>query len=646
MASIFLSYAREDIGRAGRIAKALEDAGHSVWWDRELRAGERFSAQIDKALNNADLVVVLWSRASIQSAWVQDEASVGRDSNRLLPILIEAIGPPLGFRQYQAVDLARMRGARAARVLAEAVAAHLRGQTAPTESTTQSSIFGRFQWQWAAVGAAVLLAVALSLWLLQSRDRVAKHTVVVTANGGDMPRSRELARNITLDLGRYKTGVLGLLSVIPATDRKAAKAEYRVDVGLSGGGNNWTADLSLRARREASLLWASSIRREDANLVDIRQQATSALVHVLDCVGEVQSGKTRLSPESLSLYLDGCARLSDFDPDDPGEELLGTFRQLTRKAPDFAQGWAWLAFLEAQSYPSVQPREWNALSRSAREHLRRAKQLGPDLPITTAAEAYLPENFLSADKGLGIVGRGLSNFPESSLLHAARSAFLARVGRLAEGVKEAKAAADLDPLSPTRVDNYASSLAYSGRTRQAFEALEQAEKIWPDSTVLNGARYRLDLRYGDARNALVLLERRGAGDARPVPLDDAWRTFLEARIAPNQANIGKALVAFRARAKNRSGDWGYLQALGTFGRVDEAFAAMHSDEAIDSLSGSPDTFFRVHMRAIYSDPRFMGVAQRLGLLHYWKMTGIWPDFCREPRLPYDCSKEAAKYSGS
>jgi tetratricopeptide (TPR) repeat protein len=643
MASIFLSYAREDIAKAERIAKAIGDAGHSVWWDRELRAGQRFSSEIDRALKSADLVVVLWSSASIHSTWVQDEAAVGRDSNRLLPVLIDPVEPPLGFRQYHAVDLSRMRGARAARALSAAVEARLRGEPPPAQSAARPSLFGRFRWQWAAVGAAIILAAAVSLWLLQSRGGVTRHTVVVAANGGDMPRSQELARNITLDLGRYKTGVLGLLSVVAATDRKALNAEYRVDVGLSGGGNNWTADLSLRSHRDAGLLWASSIAREDANLVDIRQQATAALVHVLDCAGEAQSGKVKLNREALSLYLDGCAQLSDYDVSDPGEELLGIFRQLTRKAPNFAQGWAWLALLEAQSYPSVQPREWNALSRSAREHLRRAKQLGPGLPITAAAEAYLPENFLSGDKGLAIIERALANFPESTLLHASRGDFLTRVGRVSEGVKEAKAAAELDPLSPARVDNYASALAYSGRTRQAFDVLEQAEKIWPDSTVLNGARYRLDLRYGDPRNALVLLEQRGAGDARPVPLDDAWRLLLQARIAPNHANIEKALAAFRSRGKNRSGDWGYIQALGTFGRVDEAFAAMQPDEAIDALSGSPDTFFRVHMRPVYSDPRFMGVAQRLGLLNYWKETGIWPDFCREPQLPYDCGEEAAKY---
>jgi hypothetical protein len=39
----------------------------------------------------------------------------------------------------------------------------------------------------------------------------------------------------------------------------------------------------------------------------------------------------------------------------------------------------------------------------------------------------------------------------------------------------------------------------------------------------------------------------------------------------------------------------------------------------------------------------MAGAARMGLLHYWKVSGKWPDFCFDPKLPYDCRKEAAKY---
>lgn len=50
MGAIFLSYAREDLATAKRIASALEAAGHMVWWDQHIGPGSRFSREIDAAL--------------------------------------------------------------------------------------------------------------------------------------------------------------------------------------------------------------------------------------------------------------------------------------------------------------------------------------------------------------------------------------------------------------------------------------------------------------------------------------------------------------------------------------------------------------------------------------------------------------------
>ena len=82
MSRIFLSYARDDVDAARPLAEGLGQAGHDVWWDRHLHGGSRFAKEIDRALKNAEAVVVLWSETSIESAWVQDEAAEARDSER------------------------------------------------------------------------------------------------------------------------------------------------------------------------------------------------------------------------------------------------------------------------------------------------------------------------------------------------------------------------------------------------------------------------------------------------------------------------------------------------------------------------------------------------------------------------------------
>jgi TIR domain-containing protein len=77
MPDIFLSYAREDEGRARMLAEALESRGWSVWWDRRIPHGQDFNAYIQQQLDAARCIVVLWSKASVASQFVRDEASEG-----------------------------------------------------------------------------------------------------------------------------------------------------------------------------------------------------------------------------------------------------------------------------------------------------------------------------------------------------------------------------------------------------------------------------------------------------------------------------------------------------------------------------------------------------------------------------------------
>ena len=105
MADIFISYAREDRPRIEPIAKALEDQDWSVWWDPQIPPGKTFSGIIKAALDAAKCVVVLWSRHSIDSEWVFEEANMGKRRGILVPAKFDSVEPPLGFGLIQAADL-------------------------------------------------------------------------------------------------------------------------------------------------------------------------------------------------------------------------------------------------------------------------------------------------------------------------------------------------------------------------------------------------------------------------------------------------------------------------------------------------------------------------------------------------------------
>lgn len=114
MSDIFISYARADRSRAEALAKALEGQGWSVWWDWAIPTGKKFRRVIEEEIHKARCVVVLWSATSIESDWVIEEASEGSERGILLPVLIERVRQPMGFRSTHAADLVGWEGDLAA----------------------------------------------------------------------------------------------------------------------------------------------------------------------------------------------------------------------------------------------------------------------------------------------------------------------------------------------------------------------------------------------------------------------------------------------------------------------------------------------------------------------------------------------------
>ncbi|MGB6229712.1 MAG: toll/interleukin-1 receptor domain-containing protein, partial [Litorimonas sp.] len=103
--TVFFSYSRKDRDRALPIIRAIEDAGYSVWWDGMLEGGTRYLETTEQALESAQAVVVLWSRESVGSDWVRDEATSGRERGRIVPLSLDGSMAPLGFRQVQHIDM-------------------------------------------------------------------------------------------------------------------------------------------------------------------------------------------------------------------------------------------------------------------------------------------------------------------------------------------------------------------------------------------------------------------------------------------------------------------------------------------------------------------------------------------------------------
>ena len=105
MADVFISYAREDLERVRPLVNAIEAAGYSVFWDRTIPAGMTWRKYIGKALDERKCVIVVWSKSSVGSDWVKEEADYGKRRDVLISAKIDPVEPPFDFGRIQAADL-------------------------------------------------------------------------------------------------------------------------------------------------------------------------------------------------------------------------------------------------------------------------------------------------------------------------------------------------------------------------------------------------------------------------------------------------------------------------------------------------------------------------------------------------------------
>lgn len=103
-ARVFISYSKQDPRPTQELASLLETEGYTVWWDTNLTSGEVFREVIDRELDAADAVIVIWTQQSIASRWVIAEADHADRHGKLIPVRTSDVEPwriPKPYNTYQ-----------------------------------------------------------------------------------------------------------------------------------------------------------------------------------------------------------------------------------------------------------------------------------------------------------------------------------------------------------------------------------------------------------------------------------------------------------------------------------------------------------------------------------------------------------------
>jgi TolB-like protein len=583
--TLFLSYARADAAFAHRLATRLESAGFSIWWDALITGGEAYSRSITDALDKADVVIVLWSSHSIESDWVRDEASQGRERHRLVPLSIDGARPPLGFRQYQVIDISNWHGRKTApEIVAIERAIHAVLHNDHAAHAPEAVQVPRRTMMIGGSAAGVVLAAG-GAWFAWERGfstgAPPLSIAVLPFRNLSLNRSEDyFADGLTEEVRSALTRIQALQVLAGTSSEKANKeagdmkdiaghlgVSYLLSGSVRRSGDVARIATDLVDGRTGFSRWSESIDRKLTDIFAVQSEIARTVAQAMS----VRVATTQPAPggttnvEAYEHYLQGRA-LFNLAKDEPTDRAaLTNLEMAIAEDPKFALAHA----ARSRSLAVIAGEHANAnqlktLYSEAIAAARRAVELAPDL-----AEGHLALGYAMFAGKLDTRGAwpsyqrayrlGYGN-ADIVLLYAL---YCSRAGRPAEAKAAVDRAVLLDPLNP-RAFRAQGSVAYAARRyADALPPLSRALQLNPKMTFAHSLAGNSLLGLGRTTDAIREFE------AEPEP------QFRLTGLAIAQNRLGHRAAAEKAFADLQSqvGDAAvYQQAevLAQWGRVDES----------------------------------------------------------------------------
>lgn len=656
MADVFISYARSTARQAHAAAEALSSLGYSIWMDDALPAHRTFTAVIQEELDAAKAALVIWSTDAVASEWVLSEANGAREDRKLVQARVDGSRLPMPFDQIQCVDLSGWSGddrhpgwVRVTASIADVVNREVHATESSTHPQPSFSRKSRAApWAWAVAVLMVLTVVASSAWLLRDHlgppvlhERVA--VLPFDAPVGDV-RARDFAAGLTeqirsvLTANRQQAIARTEAEALRGADRDQAIRRLGVGLLLDGvvesDGALLRVHIHLDDARNHVTLWSKDFEGPADKLAALQSSVAAASTDIADwALISRRSAKTPLDAPTMIAILKGNDLLTNPATGAELEEARAVFREVTRRAPDFALGHGWLAVALAERGLSA--------NSEARRAANRAITLDPH-----AAGAYLalaemePRGHWREREAL--ILKAIAADPEHSFSNLFEGRLLFATGRLAEALPYVRRSVAQRALFPGGNATLGALLVLTGDVDGGRRTLDHAAELWPSNLRVQIDRLLATLALNDWDSADALVAR---SETRPIFISASealsWRAALRARKTNDAADMRRAAASVRQSADTRAlSASNALYLCAVLGDLDCAFAEADryfADPASDSMY-----LFLGGMQSMRRDPRFMTLAASLGLVDYWRSTNHWPDFCAEPGLPYDCKAEAAR----
>lgn len=645
MGQIFLSYSHKDRNCAVQLARVLEGAGHSVWWDRRISGGEEFGAEIEAELDKCDVVLVAWSSESVKSRWVRDEAAAGGDKGILVPITIDGSRPPMGFRQFHTIDLTGWKGVtrdpRTAELL-QSVERRINGTAkAPLASkpnqTASRELARKPGW---AILAGLLLFLGgvtayYSLWSSDElRGPLPKPTIALlpfTTASTDL-ELKDLAAQIrdSITHAMSQSGMpLRLLDSI--SQDGASNGDFVLSGELSKNADKIIATVRLSETIHGVTVLT---QRFEAIGDDYRNLPERIGVQV---AGNLSDGATlqvldRRYPVDPALMADLLASFSE-----GGLQMYQAAKRVAAKAPDAVSPKISVAFFTGFVLAELPREERDKAVAEARRSADRAIALAPEFGDTYATWCLLHSETRIAECE-DHIRAGKQVDPDAPYLNTFLADVLGGVGRLDESARLIRLSYSHDPFNSLKLNEMLRMLEFSDESDEAHSLFQKSVRWFPESRV-QSFRSRLFglIQRGDFVRMVSLEEETGAAGLPPDYIKSAAivgalkSKSSQALRMVCAASEALALLSRCMIAAAASGDEDFAYAIADklYPRRVGTTPTQTERMWLDNPDTSPLSFITSPAAAsLRLDARYLKLAQRLGLLDYWR-SGRPPDFCRK-----------------
>jgi len=379
-------------------------------------------------------------------------------------------------------------------------------------------------------------------------------------------------------------------------------------------------------------LWSDTYDRQLADIFQVQDEIAGAIVENLRiqlAPQEQQLAQRTRAPtqnvEAYELYLKGQAIWKKRGEDNL-KRAIELYQSALSRDPAFARAHAALAsaYVVMPGYTKEQGDE-EKFFRLAETSARQALVLDANIGEAHAVLAQINADrgdFLDAESGFFFA---ISLEPNEPTPHHWYSILLSKVGRLQAALTQARRAYELDPSSPVLAANLANTLLQLGQNDEALRFANLAAELG-----LNKKRFGIEaaiaMRQGNWDEARRLITEI---DGMPDEIKPYASRFIDALADPKLRS--EVVASMREIDPEVAPQIGFVGPYLQLDEVDLVYRILEDELRRDSNDWA-STWDLSHAwspegRRFRSDKRFGPLAQRLGMVDYWKQHG-YPDGCR------------------